>query len=181
MALTQAELLVDAGNQGFSLIELLVSLSIFAIISIASLNLFFNTATGSSRESSLLSVKQSGDSIINLFQTSFRGAEQITSTCDQDMDTISVLTSDGEIDVWSQSGQQIFVNGDQLLDDDVVVASGDGSEPLFRIDCQEDEYGLSTFVELEFTLQTGNTPANRPAEYFQQRFGTSVSLRNRTS
>lgn len=167
---------------GYSLIEVVTGMSIFAVLSLLSVNLFLSTTVGSTRNNTSRSVKQTGDHVLLLLENSLRGASHLVANsdsppvvCANDMQSISYVNLvSGTTDVWAVQSNKIQLNGEDITGSELSVENN----RLF-IDCSVDPASGVTYVSVNFTLSRGAPTSDRQEEYVIQAFETSVTLRNR--
>jgi len=71
----------DKGNRGFTLIEILVSIGIIAIISVLIAQSFFSTTRSNTKAELLKDIKQNGDYAIEIMGRMIRNARDVSSAC----------------------------------------------------------------------------------------------------
>jgi len=69
-------------NKGYTLIEMLVVIVVFATISIVASETIILTLRGTFKATSITAVRQNVDYAMNAMESQIRGAKRITSTCD---------------------------------------------------------------------------------------------------
>lgn len=178
-------------SYGYSLIEVVTGIGIFALLSLASVNLFLNTTVGSTKDNTTRTVKQTGDYIVSQFETSIRFTNELlpnvddpATTCDTDMASISYVKplTDADLDLsagppvneqitWSVHDGKIRLNNDYLTGEDISVV-----DDRMYIDCNVDPGSGLTYITLKFGLSAGDIDSDN---YITQEYETSVSIRNR--
>ncbi len=169
---------------GFTLIEILMVVTLSVVITVAATGLFFTTLIGNTRKELISQVKDQGDYAINQLEFLLRNAVSLApdplfpaaSTCVGGMNRITFKSVDEGITtlfndngkIASQSaasGQTIY-----LTTDDVTLTG-----PTFN--CSQASENFGTYVTISFSLQKDSPDYNRPTPV-QESFTTSVSLRN---
>lgn len=157
-------------KKGFTLIEILVVISVLAIIMVIGSSSFFNLLKGSTKTRTANLVKQNGDYALAVMERMIRNAQDIdAANCTLGMDEITIVNPDGKSTVFSCIDNPISSNSAKLISDQVIV-----DDCLF--DCQDGGYFDPDVVTIDFTLSTGDP--TQPEEYTTVNFKTTVVLRN---
>lgn len=167
---------------GFTLVEILVVISILAIIVVAGSNMFFTLLRGSSKAKTLQLVKQNGDYAISVMERMVRNARNVSG-----------LGSSSSIVIQNPDGQQTTFECCGTSSD-LMIASISGT-----LTCQQARLtsGEVKVISCPFVFSvvpgvTGTKPAvvtikfslsqaavtTRPEEQAAIDFQTTVSLRN---
>lgn len=154
---------------GFTLIELMIAMAIFALFSVTLVGILLATIRGSNKAQLIQVLHQEGDyALTNMARVIRQGKSAV---CDSDQ--ITVENDDGSSVIFSQianeSVNKIASNSSQFL----TGTSGTVSNLAFT--CYVNESGQIT-VTLGFTLAAAS--GSQVQEKFTQDFATSVSLRN---
>jgi len=165
---------------GFSLIEVLTTVSILGILSVISVNLFISTTRGTAKNTGSRAIKQTGEHILSLLENSIRNASELTANndqpsvvCQDNMDSLALVSADGETtDIWQVTSGSITLNGDDVTGDNVTVEND-----RLNFDCTQDSATGVTYITVNFTLTRGSSVED--SDYVSEEFQTSVSLRNR--
>lgn len=153
---------------GFSLIEMLVVVTLLIMMSLTATSLFLNTLTGSNRTSVNLTVKQQGEYAMSQMVAMIRNAIRIESCS---AGSLTILNQDGLTSTFALSGTQIASNsGVYLTGSDVYVSSG----PVFTCTNSNDVY---TFANIAFSLKRGDPQTDKPVDIVEQSFTTGVGVR----
>lgn len=168
-------------QQGFTILELIVMIGILGVIAVSSMNIFLRSAVSTTKNASIRQVKQAGDYAITQFENDLRGAKAIVENslgqvCQNDMSEIAFETTDDNTHTWSfdastDTDNGVFFDNQQLLDSDIRLTS-------FDLDCSQTVETNTTFVNMVFTLQKGDSSVNTTQEMAQTQFSTKVTLRN---
>jgi len=155
-------------QDGFSLIEMLVVVTLLVMMSLTAVSLFLNTLTGSNKTSINLTVKQQGEYAMSQMVAMIRNAVRIESCS---AGSLTVLNQDGLTSTFTLSGTQIASNsGVYLTGSDVYVSAG----PTFTC---TDNNGLFTFANIAFSLKKGDPQTDKPVDIVEQSFTTGVGVR----
>lgn len=163
----------DTQQTGFSLIEILVVLSIFVVIAVIANQVFFSTLRGGSKSEATTLVKQEGNYTLSVIERGLQSAQSITSVC---TDPAATLSSINYLDSTGTSASFSCQTG--------YVASGSGNlrlttEKVTTVSCSFQcfkESGLAT-VSAQFALKRAGSGL-LPREQTQLDFKTRVLLRN---
>lgn len=167
-----------AKQQGYSLIEVMVAVSLLAIISLASVNLFFRTTVGSTRDNTTRLLKQNGDFAVAQIESSFRAAVALhpNTPCQTNMNSgVTLITQSPNPEVWTfgtSSNPAILLNNSSLISSNIRVSN-------LQVSCRRDAASNVAFISIGFNLSRGGGTADLRQETATQRFQTSVTLRNR--
>ncbi|HZZ98844.1 MAG TPA: prepilin-type N-terminal cleavage/methylation domain-containing protein [Candidatus Saccharimonadia bacterium] len=167
-------------QSGFSLIELLVVVALFAIISIAAVSLFLSTLRGSNVTNASAVIKQTGNYALDVMSYMVRDAQQITG-CDSVAGTLTLLNRDG-------GTTQFFINNTNQIASNSAAASittnnvrvnpsdSDlaGTLPAF-VTCSPAVN--PTTVTIRFVIRKGTKGVDNDTDIVTQTFGTTVGLR----
>jgi prepilin-type N-terminal cleavage/methylation domain-containing protein len=76
-------------NQGFTLMETLVAVALFSVLSVAAVGVFIYTMRGAARAKTIRQLKQNGNLILERVERSVRDAQVIRKEPNQECDTTS--------------------------------------------------------------------------------------------
>lgn len=186
-------------NRGFTIIELLVVITIFVLIGVIGINFFASILSGSGKTAIINEVNQNGSYSINLIERFLRNADKVTDDTDticqnndnEKVTNITILNPDGgkttfmfttdasnNLRIASISGGLLNPTSTlYLTNNDVVVNNTAGT---YYFACSRSP-GRSDKIEIVFTLEQKPLtaglvlPANKKAVI---NFRTSVLLRN---
>jgi len=157
-------------KQGFTLIEILVVVTIFGIIVVLGSGLFFFLLKGSTKSRVLEVVRQNGDYALSVMGIMVRNASSLVSYSGSE---ITIVNPDRGTTIFSCSGGRIASNGANLIGDEVKV---DDCSSIFSLEV--DPAGATPAVmTIRFSLSQKAVTA-RPEEQALMNFQTTVSLRN---
>jgi prepilin-type N-terminal cleavage/methylation domain-containing protein len=170
----------ERSGTGFTLVEILVVLSVFAVIVTVGGNLFFSVLRGATKTKASELVKQNGNYALTSMERNIHNAKQITDYDDTGGTYLEIKNPDGKEteyfcgNVDADSDLEIASNSASLINSSEVRVTSCNN--VFTVD--EGEEGVSPdVVTISFTLaQTKTTP--RPEEQSTINFKTTVTLRN---
>ena len=155
---------------GYTLIELVVVAGIMGIIGVVSVSLFLTTLSTGGKSSGLNDIRANGDYAITQIERIVRNSVRIDGTCELDMTSLTVMDSNNELIVFSNTDSKISIDGSSIIADDVDL-SGE-----MDFDCVRYDSGRPDEVTITFTLEKANSQVE-DSDYAQAEFGTTVQLR----
>ena len=182
-------------KKGFTIIELLVVITIFVLIGVIGINFFASILSGSGKTAIINEVKQNGSYSLNLIERFLRNADKVTDDTDTlcqnngSDDNITILNPDGgkttfmfatdasnNLRIASISGGLLSPTTTlYLTNNDVVVNNTAGT---YYFICTRSS-GRSDKIEMIFTLEQKSPTAGLPVDKKAViNFRTSVLLRN---
>lgn len=178
---------MNVKNYGFTLIELIISIAIIAILGGVISQVFFQTTRSNAKSEILKEVKQNGDYALNVMQRMIRNSTEITSSCsdagvsgtsltitnpDLGTTTFQCLSSGSIQRIASVSGGRI----DYLTDSNVTLGGITCNTSTFETVCTSVR-GIPNNVNISFTLSQIGTSAviTNPVS---ENFNAFVTLRN---
>lgn len=172
-------------TRGFTMVEMVVTVGIIAIISAVVARVFFTSSTNSTKSDLLRSIKQNGDFALESMTRTIQNAKTITSACDGSLSTsLGVENSDQGVITFGCALDGTITRiastsaVTQYLTSSTVTMGGTScanSGLSFRCTSRA---GLPTKVQINFTLsQVGQ--ATKGYEQASVPFQTTVTLRNR--
>jgi prepilin-type N-terminal cleavage/methylation domain-containing protein len=150
---------------GFSLIEILVSMSLVAVVMAAANQVLFSFLKSEQKARSTMEVKQVGDNALAVMVNEIRNAEEITAC---PTGGITFDSKNGSTHTFQCSGEQIIWNGSSLTGSDLTLVDG-----TCNIDCFIGKYGT---ISISFDLEKESIDPVRKASPVS--FNTTVLLRN---
>lgn len=161
---------------GFSLIEMLVVVVIFAVVGTIVVQMFFSSLKGGSKSNVLAIVKQNGDYALTVMERMIRNSKKV-EYCpvvppDTDRKTLVISDYNGILTTFSCSSNRIASSSGQiyyLTSENVSVSCAS----LF--DCSQ--FATDRKIGIEFTVSE-NVPGAKIEEKAQMGFKTTVTLRN---
>lgn len=158
-------------KKGFSLIEILVVLSVFVLLVFISNQIFFSTLRGTSKTQATTAVKQNGNYAVSVIQRSLRNSKRL----------VSCTATFERVDYYDADGNQTFFSCVGVGTEDAYIASGsarltseDVKVTACTISCKVSAVPQET--EINFTLEKKG--AARVEEKAAFDFKTRVVLRN---
>jgi len=172
---------LKAKNLGYTLIELMIVVTVMAVVAVVAVNLFLSTLIGGGKSRALSVVKQNGDFALTQMEKMIRNAKELTTNnegfvCDTDMNSLGVINSDGGVTIFAVEGERIASNSGLFLTSSEVKVDSDAAKTL-SFDCSRSDTGMPDFVEISFTLKKGEVGVSRQEEIAEEDFQTKVSLR----
>lgn len=163
---------------GFTLIEIMVVISIFAIIAVVGGNLFFSILKGATKSKTMESVKQNGNYALAAMERNIRNARKIVNS---DYNFLEIDNPDGGTttrfsceDLDADNNFEIASNSSRLISSEVKVYPDCAG--VFNV--IKGEAGASPdVVVISFELTQANASL-RPEEQSTVNFKTTVTLRN---
>lgn len=158
------------GNmKGFTLIELMVVVVIFALFSVSLIGILLATIRGGNKAQLTQSLHQEGDYALTTMAREIRQGQNII--CDEGQ--ITVEKNDGSVVVFSQIEDELvnkIASGSSQF-----LTSNKGTVTDLLFTCYVNNSG-KTIVTLGFTFSA--VAGDQVQDKFSQYFATSVSLRN---
>lgn len=156
--------------RGYSIIELLIVVTLVAVLALTATSFLFSSLSGSGKASGLAVVKQNGDHTIGVIERAARGALQVACpnpnsllVTEKSGDTTYGITS-LRISATGVSGT-IYLTSDQIIAENfscTVTPGGEGNPDLALV---------------SFQLRMGSPGVDAPEKVAVERFQTRVSLR----
>lgn len=169
---------------GFTLVELLVVVSLSIMLMLSATALFLTFLVGNTKTNSTQLVKNEGQQAISQIEFLLRNAVELEENnsgyfCNTDMSEIAFKSIDGGI-------TRIFVEEDPS-DGKSKIASNSGvyltsgaveitAGPTF--DCVEDLDRASQYITVSFTLRRGTPSLDSASEIVEETFTTGANLRS---
>lgn len=178
---------MEIKQQGFTLIEMVVSIAIIAVVGVALTQVFIATIRTNTKTELLKDVKQNGELALETMTRLIQNAKEITSACSIDGTSSTSLTVVGKdsgettlecsLDGTTTRVASVSAQGTAYLTSgNVTLGGGSCAASTLAFTCFG-AAGIPTSVTITFDLaQLGN-----PGQAFEQAsetFQTSVSMRN---
>lgn len=177
---------------GFTLIELMVVITLMVMLMLTASSVLFTTLVGTGKTGTSSLIKQEGDFAIDQIEFLLRNAIDLRPavqgdlsevTCAPSMDTITFKNYDNGITTLSlledpSEGNSLKIasssaNGDAFLTSSrVEVVNG----PVFS--CTQSGDGSGTHIDVQFTLRKGTPGLDQARDIIEQTFQASVNVRN---
>lgn len=161
-------------QNGFTLVELIIAIGVFAVISISIATILINTLRGANKTNTLAGLRQNGNTLLTQMTRDIRSAValQLPATCDATpQSTIQITTIDNVQKSYVCANNNIVdANNVSLLDASIVTTTS------CTFSCSEVP-GENPVATIDFTLQnaTGGKMAERSGLV---EFKSSVIMRN---
>ena len=173
-------------RKGFTLIELMVVVSLFALVFAVGSGMFFSVIKNSNKIKNLNQVKQNGEYATSVMERMIRNARRVTDFDSVDNEWITIVNPDG--------GETTFACMAMAIDADPVIASASAFQgvdlynfSLIGSEVKTDNCSITVtngvigvkpaVVEISFTLVPTDTNL-RAEEQVSVDFQTTVALRN---
>jgi prepilin-type N-terminal cleavage/methylation domain-containing protein len=168
-------------TNGFTLLEMLVSIVIIALLSIVLSQVFISTLRSNAKTEVLKEVKQSGDTAIDTLTRMVQNAQSVTCTTNQ---SVAIVNPDGDtstIACAQVSGNTRLASSSSTMTEylssaSVSLGGTDCASSTLHFTCATVS-GLPTNVAVSFTLSQAGTVGDQ-FEKASESFQTSVSMRN---
>jgi len=158
-------------DKGFTLIEMLIFITILVVILSISFSFLLVTLRGSSKAEALKKVKQNGDFALSTMERYILSAKKVENPVPEDTRSILVTMLDGSQVTFSCGGDRISSGSSFLTDEEVIV-----SDCVFEID-NIDNPGQPAVVNIDFTVDYGQ-PGFLTSEKASLDFSSSFVVRN---
>lgn len=115
-------------NKGFTLLELLVVITVVAVISVAGVGLFYQALRGGGKAQALKELDQNAQLVINLMEFHIRNARDIVDVsgadCPATGDSLSITGFDGLVTTYDLTAEgKIASNGAEISSQSVEVTN----------------------------------------------------------
>lgn len=173
-------------NRGFTLIEIVITVGIVAIMSIVLTQVFISTLVTNTKNEVVREVKQNGDFVLDNMVRLLQNSRKVVTTCDltgTTSSTLSILNPDGGTTTFecrSDSGvlriASTSANVPAYLSTSNVTLTGANCDAAISFTCSAAPDGTQS-VKVSFTIaQKGSSP--KSYEKDSSTFGTTITLRN---
>jgi prepilin-type N-terminal cleavage/methylation domain-containing protein len=169
-------------TKGFTLLELLIVVSLVVILMLSATSLFLTFLIGNSKSNAIQTVKNEGTYALSQMEFLIRNAINIAPnssdvSCGEDMNEFVIVSIDGNSTTFfaeeDNGVDKIASNsGVYLTSDEVELVAG----PEF--DCAQASGSNQSYVNVSFTLRKGSPGVDQATEIVEQQFETSVNIRS---
>lgn len=184
-------------RNGFTLVELLIVVSLSVIIMLAASSLFMTLLIGNTKTSTTKLIKDEGDYAMSQMEFMIRNATNLVQvddawntanacqtaaspsvlrTCDATMCALGVQSHDGGVTVLGKimdgSDAKIGSNSAYLTSDNIRLVAG----PTFT--CTDDSSGVGRYIGISFTLRKGTPGVDQPRDIVEQTFTAGAQIRS---
>ncbi len=163
-------------HRGFTLIEVIVVLGIFAVIS-AMVPLIFSSILKNTNKSYLSGiVRQEGSYAVSVMESLLRNAEDVSGSCQTGMTSLKILDNGGQeseficVDA-GLAGGYIASNSARLTTTKVKLSD-------CSFNCESFGESLPKKIGIDFTLSQAAEGTLSPENSFSMTFQSTVSIRN---
>ncbi len=180
--------------KGFTLIELIVVVSLTVLLMLTATSIFLSTLVGNTKNSASLQVRNEGEYALSQMEFLLRNAVELVPNsdgliCEQDMSSIAFKSYDSGI---TELLQEEDVNDSNMVkiasNSGVKATVGSSSTYLtsgsiqivsdLDFDCQRGADLGTAYVTISFDLQKGETGVDKDRDIVRQTFQTGVNLRS---
>ena len=149
-------------KNGFTMVEMLVSIGILVLVAVGIANLFFSTIKSGNKTDNLTKIRQTGSYALNVLRTKVRNANSAVCTGEGNILTIRDSSGVETVFAFDLAGENDFLTMDsENLAEDVTAGAFDCGSPLPN---------KPAVVEVSFTIKL-------PTEE-EQAFSDTISLRD---
>jgi prepilin-type N-terminal cleavage/methylation domain-containing protein len=167
---TAFKLRFHQSQSGFTLIEILVVVSLSVIITLAAAGLFFTTLISNSKKNVLTTIRDEGDYALSQMEFLLRNAVSLTANptsptdpvCATGMSTISLKSADNGITTLSVQNSKI-ASQSAAVGTPVYLTSTATQLSNLSFNCEQATQNYGTYVTISFTLQKTSPDFNQPA------------------
>lgn len=164
------EVTVPSPRRGFTLIETVITIGIFAVLAIVVTQAFLQLTTISDRVKTDTRVKQEGDAVLNAMLREIRNAQEVTA-CPASSISLLDRSTPAQTSIFSLNSTTKKLEVKIGTGAAQALTSGDTLVTAFTVNC-ETVSGAIKLVNLSFTLEQTAPAAVR------MRFSGGVGLRN---
>jgi prepilin-type N-terminal cleavage/methylation domain-containing protein len=168
---------------GFTLIELMVVISLMVMILLTVTSLFFTSLIASTKTSTLSQLKEEGDFAQGQMEFLLRNAIKLLpnssgQTCTTGMEEIKFQALNGGITTLLK--EEAADGKDRIASNSGVYLTSANSDLISgpQFDCTRAADGSSTFVTITFTLRKGTPGVDQVRDIVTQDFQSGVALRS---
>lgn len=156
-------------KKGFSLIEILVVLTVFALVAVLSFQSIFLSLRGARKSDASVKVRETMDFAIGTIERHLRNADSITSPCNSStLSTIAYLDANRQPATFSCTGGYVASGSAQLTTTGITIS------PCNFV-CTTSSTGLPSVVTVNMT---GTDTGTSGAEGAKVTISTKIYLRN---
>ena len=155
----QQSVISNFQKNGFTMVEMLVSIGILVLVAVGIANLFFSTIKSGNKTDNLIKLRQTGSYALNVLRTKVRNADSVVCT---GVNVLTVRDSSGAETVFEYDGVNDLLTMDsENLAEDVTAGAFDCGSPLPN---------KPAIVEVSFTIKLSTEE--------EQDFNDTISLRD---
>lgn len=173
---------------GFTLIEILVAVTLSVILLAAASGLFFATLRSDSKKNYVTDLKDTGDYAMSQIEFLLRNAvalERLNPTspyCTAGMNEIMLRSIDNGVTT-------LYVEDDRIASDSVDLADGTTIATRYltgdqlavsnlSFDCQQSSPNTGTYIKIGFTLTYASTSSQFFGDGGSEHFSTTINIRS---
>lgn len=157
-------------RRGFTLMELMVVITVISLLSVTAVGLFYQTLRGGSRAAYLKELDQNAALVINVLEGHIRNAREVSavgaSSCPGTASTLSIIGLDGRVTQFSLTNGKVASNGGEISSSTITISN-------LSFTCLRNE-GIPDQVTISFLAQyiINSTVVD------QKTYTSTVGLRN---
>ncbi len=166
-----------AQHRGFTLVEIVVVMALFAITSVVSTQIFISILRSQLKSEVSKEVKQNGDYAYSAMEQMIRNASQVVTACTTPSTTLQIINQDGGDTIFDCSSNQLASSSATTADTTVhnltsntVIVSG----CTFTVVCPAAPAPKYVLASFNVSKGNGNSPLDTSVETYQ----STISLRN---
>ena len=161
-------------QKGFSLLEMVVVLSVFALLAVIYSQALILTLQGAKKSSNLATVRENVDFAMQIIERQLHNASEVTPCPNVDSQTLTYKDQNGEVSTFSCVAVGESEAG-YIASSSARLTSGDVAVTACSISCIEDSPGLPPYVQIDLAARNTNVDTG-PASSITT--STRVFLRN---
>lgn len=164
---------------GFTLVELLIVITLSVMLLLAASSLFLTLLIGNTKTSSAQLIKSEGTTAMNQIEFLLRNAVEIT-TCSPSTNTFTFKSLDGGTTVLgaaqdpSDGKYKIASNSAKFLTSGSVDLVGNA----MTFTCTQSADGFAKYVTTSFTLRKGTPGVDQPRDIVEETFSAGINMRS---
>lgn len=158
-------------SKGYSLIEVLLAVTLIAVIMIAATQFLFTTLSGTGKATALAVIKQNGDHAVGVIDRRIRDAQSVDCPTADSLLLTYTSATDTTFSITAFRVTLTTVSGDAYLTSSRIVSENFTCLIISGIE------GVPDVVQVTFQLRLGNPGSDRPEEVVVEQFETRTSLR----
>lgn len=174
--------MLPTNNKGFTLLELLIVVSLTVILMLSASALFLTFLVSNTKGNALQRVNEEGEYALSQMEFLIRNSIEILpnssgQTCEQDMTELVIRSIDNGTTMFAAEE----VGGVTKIASNSGVYLTSGAAEIIagpEFDCTTTEAGGTQYVTIQFTLRKGTPGLDQDKEIVEQAFQTSVSVRS---
>lgn len=164
----------DKSNHGFTLIELAVVIAVLAIVSLASITVFYRTIQGTNKSDTMKMVNQNSQLALDIMTRFIRSAKKVEAIgagdCPSTASSITLLGPDDLSVQFTLQDGRVASNGSFISDPSVAISN-------LQFSCFRSQ-GAPDSIQIDFTTAASSSANDYTTS---QNYSTQINLRSYTS